>query len=87
MKKYLVVLIILFLTMSVFAASKKDIPKNVKIIYQVAGQNTISTTVIDLENNEIVIITYQYDGMLGGVIRTGWIVNPNEYQTISGTKE
>lgn len=87
MKKNLIVLFIFLLsTVSVYAGNKdKDnYPENVKVIAQSASDNSFIVTVIDLDNNEIVIVSYiASNGFLSSVIRTGWIVNPDDYPTIS----
>ena len=67
----------------------KTVPKNVKVLGQSCSQSFLFLTVIDLENNEVVILCYRpwkmYDVHLFGVTRTGsFFVNPGEQPAISG---
>jgi hypothetical protein len=66
----------------------KTVPKNVKVLGQSCSQTYLFLTVIDLENNEVVILCYYAwvkNVMLYKVIRTGsFFVNPGEQPAISG---
>jgi len=66
----------------------KTVPKNVKVLGQSCSQNHLFLTVIDLENNEVVILCYYAwlkNVQLLDVIRTGsFFVNPGEQPAISG---
>ena len=66
----------------------KTVPKNVKVLGQSCSQTYLFLTVIDLENNEVVILCYlawAKDVHLIDVIRTGsFFVNPGEQPAISG---
>jgi hypothetical protein len=66
----------------------KTVPKNVKVLGQSCSQSILFLTVIDLENNEVVILCYYgwaKNVQLLEVIRTGsFFVNPGEQPTISG---
>lgn len=77
--------------MGLFSGEKKDLekgmPKNVKVIGQSCSQNNLFLTVIDLDNNDVVILSYMAwgnDVKLNKVIRTGLFVNPDEQPFISG---
>jgi hypothetical protein len=63
------------------------VPKNVKVLGQSCSQTYLFLTVIDLENNEVVILCYYAwkNVQLFDVTRTGsFIVNPEEQSAISG---
>jgi hypothetical protein len=65
----------------------KTEPKNVKVIGQSCSQNNLFLTLIDLDNNELVILCYSAWAkkvQLLDVIRTGSFVNPDEQSSISG---
>jgi hypothetical protein len=65
----------------------KTEPKNVKVIGQSCSQNNLFLTLIDLDNNEVVILCYSAWAkkvQLLDVIRTGSFVNPDEHSSISG---
>ena len=66
----------------------KTVPKNVKVLGQSCSQSFLFLTVIDLENNEVVILCYYAwakNVQLLDVIRTGsFFVNTEEQPAISG---
>ena len=65
----------------------KAVPKNVKVLGQSCSQSFLFLTVIDLENNEVVILCYRpwKNVQLFDVTRTGsFFVNPGEQPAISG---
>lgn len=66
----------------------KTVPKNVKVLGQSCSQHNLFLTVIDLENNEVVILCYlawAKNVQLFDVTRTGsFFVNPGEQPAISG---
>ena len=65
----------------------KTEPKNVKVIGPSCSQDTLFLTLIDLDNNEVVILCYSAWAnkvQLLDVIRTGSFVNPDEQSSISG---
>jgi|LGVF01.1.fsa_nt_gb hypothetical protein len=65
----------------------KTNPKNVKVLGQSCSQDTLFLTVIDLDNNEVVILCYaSWAGKIKliDVIRTESFVNPDEQPSFSG---
>ena len=85
MKKLILSLVVLFAAVSctitqhtVVAPSNVDLPKEVLVIAQSGTESALMQTVIDLSNNEMVILSYS-PLRLENVIRTGIILNPNDY--------
>jgi hypothetical protein len=55
-----------------------QLPENVKLLAQAINMNVLILTVVDLENNEIVLLNYGANG-LAQVVRTGMKVEPDDY--------
>ncbi|MDQ2177638.1 hypothetical protein [Marinifilum sp. D714] len=58
-----------------------NVPKNAFFISQSGTENTIMQTIIDLENNEMVVLTYNYAN-IANVTRTGIYLNPDDYRNM-----
>jgi hypothetical protein len=90
MKKTIsIIIILLLLSINLNGASKDKlkslIPKKIKIITQSSTQLTTQLTVIDLENNEVVILTIGgMSGDINEINRTGIICDPNTQQPVPG---
>jgi hypothetical protein len=61
-----------------------NLPKKVKVVAQSCDANALYQTVIDLENNEIVILVYNSKNLLN-VIRTGIQADPTDQPAVTGT--
>ena len=68
------------------APSRINIPKNALFISQSGTESNVLQTLIDLENNEMVVLTYNHSNLIN-VTRTGIILNPNDYKhsVVKGT--
>ena len=87
MKKIILIILCLSLISSFsFAKNKEElvVPKNIKIISQSSDMDQTYITVIDLDNNEVVILVYSGTVGLNNVIRTGAFVNPKDQLSFSG---
>ncbi|MFA8433698.1 MAG: hypothetical protein ACEPOZ_04195 [Marinifilaceae bacterium] len=60
--------------------STVDMPKRAIFLSQSGTQSALYQTVIDLENNEMVILEY-HANRLSMVYRTGVTLNPDDYQS------
>ena len=60
-----------------------EIPKNAKVISQSSTMNNTIITLIDLDNNEIVILNIDYEGGYR-LFRTGITCDPNKQIQVSG---
>ncbi|RKE03919.1 hypothetical protein [Marinifilum flexuosum] len=58
-----------------------NVPKNALFISQSGTENSLMQTVIDLENNEMVVLTYSYAN-IENVTRTGVYLNPDDYRNM-----
>ncbi|NOU61363.1 hypothetical protein [Marinifilum caeruleilacunae] len=58
-----------------------NVPKNALFISQSGTENAIMQTIIDLENNEMVVLTYSYAN-IENVTRTGVYLNPDDYRNM-----
>ncbi|PXX99087.1 hypothetical protein DF185_14505 [Marinifilum breve] len=58
-----------------------NVPKNALFISQSGTESTLMQTVIDLENNEMVVLTYSYAN-IENVTRTGVYLNPDDYRNM-----
>lgn len=56
-----------------------NLPKQALFISQSGTQNYLMQTIIDLENNEMVILSYT-SNVLTNLIRTGIFLNPDDYK-------
>jgi hypothetical protein len=91
MKKKLLIIICLILLCSIIYSvgqkdAEKNLPKNVKVIGITGVAYGYIMTVIDLDNNEIMLLSYYFtmkEMKLFSVQRTGLIVNPKDYTTIA----
>ena len=54
-----------------------NVPKHAVFISQSGTQDYLMQTVLDLKNNEMVVLSYNY---LSTVIRTGIYLNPDDYK-------
>ncbi len=85
MKKILLLLSMVMLFGCVTSQKTIEVPENVnlpkKILFlaQSGTMTSLFQTVIDLENNELVVLEY-YANTLYRVYRTGLIVDPNDYK-------
>ena len=63
-----------------------NVPKHAIFISQSGTEVFLMQTILDLENNEMVVLTYKYDDLIR-VIRTGVLLNPEDYKNrnIKGT--
>jgi hypothetical protein len=93
MKKYFITGLIALVMCScsitqtiVEAPSNVNMPKNALFISQSGTESNLLQTLIDLENNEMVVLTYNYADLIN-VTRTGIFLNPNDYKhsVIKGT--
>lgn len=68
------------------APSNVNMPKNAFFISQSGTESNLLQTLIDLENNEMVVLTYNYADLIN-VTRTGIFLNPNDYKhyVVKGT--
>lgn len=57
-----------------------EVPTNIQFVAQSGTQDYLYQTVIDLDNNELVILRYNSSN-LSTVYRTKMYVNPEEYKT------
>jgi len=91
MKKFLILLLVTgLITTGLIAKEKYQMPDKVKIIAITGTSYNVCYTIIDLSNNEIVIIDYSAkvnsaSGEIVNILRTGIIVNPNDYNTLSNS--
>ncbi len=58
-----------------------NVPKNALFISQSGTEHAIMQTIIDLDNNEMVVLTYNYAN-IANVTRTGIYLNPNDYRNM-----
>ncbi|MDQ1770956.1 hypothetical protein GQR60_07235 [Labilibaculum sp. A4] len=56
-----------------------NVPKHAVFISQSGTQDYLMQTVLDLKNNEMVVLSYNYN-YLSTVIRTGIYLNPDDYK-------
>ena len=56
-----------------------DVPENAVFIAQSGTQTDLMQTVIDLDNGEMVVLSYRSHGLIS-VIRTGIYLNPKDYK-------
>ncbi len=88
MKKFVIIFFVLILLITgSYTKEKFQMPTKVKIIGITGTGWNLCYTLIDLNNNEIVIIDYatkvnSATGEIVNVLRTGIIVNPNDYNVI-----
>jgi hypothetical protein len=59
--------------------SNVNVPKNALFISQSGTENALMQTIIDLNNNEMVVLTYSYATIIN-VTRTGVYLNPEDYK-------
>ena len=59
--------------------SNVNVPEHALFISQSGTQNALMQTIIDLENNEMVVLTYNYT-TIENVTRTGVFLNPEDYK-------
>ena len=84
MKKIIIFLFIVFLAgcsttqHTVNVPEEVDLPEKILFLAQSGTSLSLFQTVIDLENNELVVLEYSGD-VLSRVYRTGIIVDPNDY--------
>jgi hypothetical protein len=60
-----------------------NLPKRMKIVAQSCDANVMYQTVIDLENNEVVILIYNELNLMN-VIRTGIQADPDKQSRVTG---
>lgn len=85
-------ILILTTTTGVLAKTEDQIPARVKVISQSCMADGLCLTVIDLDQNEVVILFYSrlssgiFQGNLkmSNVIRTGMFVDPDEQEVVTG---
>lgn len=70
----------------VSAPSSVDMPENALFISQSGTESSLMQTLIDLKNNEMVVLTYNYADLVN-VTRTGIFLNPEDYKhtVVKGT--
>lgn len=61
--------------------SNVNVPEHALFISQSGTESALMQTIIDLENNEMVVLTYNYTTIVN-VTRTGVFLNPNDYQNM-----
>lgn len=61
------------------APSSVNMPKNAMFISQSGTESNLMQTLIDLKNNEMVVMTYNYADLIN-VTRTGIFLNPEDYK-------
>jgi hypothetical protein len=61
-----------------------NLPRNVRVVAQSCNARAMYQTVVDLENNEIVILVYNETNLLN-VIRTGIKADPKTQVPVPGT--
>lgn len=68
------------------APSRINMPKNALFISQSGTESNVLQTLIDLENNEMVVLTYNHANLMN-VTRTGIFLNPKDYKhsVVKGT--
>jgi len=61
------------------APSNVNMPKNALFISQSGTESNLLQTLIDLDNNEMVVLTYNIADLIN-VTRTGIFLNPDDYK-------
>jgi hypothetical protein len=88
LKKSLILGLFLCITFYSFSKSTEEVPKNIKIISQSCSSGYMFLTVIDLDSNKVVILTYGCDGIstrLISCLKTGIKIDPNKQGFVVGT--
>lgn len=84
-KKLLILLFTIGLITNAYAGTKdSDVPTNAVLISQSSDIGSVYITVVNLDNNELVIIIYDTKGKLKRVKETGIIIDMNQQRFIIG---
>lgn len=59
--------------------SNVNVPKNALFISQSGTESNMMQTLIDMDNNEMVVLTYNLSNLIN-VARTGIFLNPGDYK-------
>jgi len=90
MKKYLFIIIIIFILLfNILTAGKNlKLPKNIKVISQSCTMVALYINSIDLENNELIVLEFctgfAENYKLVNIIRTGIKVDPKTQMSFQG---
>lgn len=82
---FIILIFILLTSLNLFSKESNEL-KNVKVIAVTCSAYFYNQTIIDLNNNEIVIMVYKLlntGAKLVDTVRTGLIVNPGDYKKVS----